>query len=175
MRPPRVKIVAIVVVIILIMIVLVSRPAIKRYTTMLGGMWIGDPGFLKKSGLSDMQLYIAPGGSHRQGYLIMTDTGGGFVANQALEFRFNFGMFPSKFLKAVKSSLRPAGDSISGSVVVDLDEGETIESPFPRDLRMTLSLVENSMTLFNDQKVFAYLYRDPIASHAANVAYEGPV
>ena len=160
-----------IIVVLTIILMLVARPTLLRYENLLGGMWVGDPGFLKKSGLSDMQLFVSPtGGRQRQGYLIMTDTNGEFIANQALELECRFGIFRS--VKAFRNHFRPGHDTMSGSVRITIDEGENIESPFPPDLKMAISLAEGSMTLFNDQKVFAYLYRDPVASHAAEIAYD---
>ena len=53
----------------------------------LGGHWVGDPGFLARAGLGDLQLFLgprAPGG--RAGYLVATAPDGAFLANTALSF-----------------------------------------------------------------------------------------
>src|ERR1700736_5643753 len=61
----------------------------RRYEALLSGMWVGDPAFLRKAGLTDMQLYFSPPSDsdrgRRQGYAILTDGSGGFVANQGFD------------------------------------------------------------------------------------------
>lgn len=162
--------IGVVVIVTIIIIVSLARPAVSRYENMLSGMWIGDPGFLKKSGLSDMQLFISPADDrHRQGYLIMTDTNGGFIANQALSIGYSFPL--TKSIRAIGNSFKSSGDAVTLTAHIDLDEGENIDQPLPADIKMTISLSDSSMTLFDDQKVYAYLYRDPVASRAADVAY----
>lgn len=154
------------IVVVTILILIVAVPMLRRYKSLLGGMWIGDPGFLEKSGLSDMQLFIAPGGG--DGYIIMTDTNGSFIANHPIEFECHFGVM--QLIKAAKNAFRPTGDIMTGRVEISSDSPDS--NAIPSNLKVSLSIADSSMTLFDNEKVFAYLYRDPVASHAAIVSWE---
>ena len=59
---------------VLVVIAVVGAVSARRYEAFLGGYWVGDPGFLERARLKDMQLFIAPErAGRRQGYLLMTD------------------------------------------------------------------------------------------------------
>jgi len=159
-------ILALVVVLIIVVVLTLGVPAARRYKNYLSGMWIGDPGFLRKAQLSDLQLFVAPleGGS-RQGYLIMTDLDGNFISNQAVEMRVNTSMW-----SALRSSLKTTADTfVSPQVAFEFDDSG--EPPIPTTLKLTLSILDGSLTLYDDEKVYAFMTKDFSASTSAIEAY----
>lgn len=164
------RIVAAVIIVLVMLVIFVVCPTVRRYETLASGLWVGDPEFLRKANLSDMQLYIAPrAGRTMQGYIIITDTNGEFIANKPFEISLNFGNPISRCVKAVKANFA-TDDKMTGKVRIEMDGGDI--DAMPSEMRMGLSLSAGSMTLFNDEKVFAFLYKDLVASHAAKVATE---
>jgi hypothetical protein len=167
--PVRAVCAAALVVLLLIVICVVACPTRRRYENLMGGMWAGDPGFLKKAELADMQIYLSParGSSERQGYIILTDTNGGFVANQAFELTYSFD---NKFVGMFRNHFRQQ-DRAEAHLTFSFDNPK--EKPFPTDIKASLSLSDSSLTLYDGKKIYAFLYKDAAASHAANLAYDG--
>jgi hypothetical protein len=159
-------IVAIVTVFIIMLAGLMGVPAVRRYDNYLSGLWVGDPGFLRKSQLSDLQLFISPeeGGS-RQGYLILTDLDGNFISNQAVEMRVK-----SSIWAALRSSFKTTADAfVLPNVALEFDDGG--EPPMPISLKLSLSMIDGSLTLYDDEKVYAFMTKDMTASASAIEAY----
>lgn len=157
------------IIVVIIIIIVVAAPELSRVGAVMTGMWVGDPSFLKKADLSDMQLFIAPGrGRVRDGYIIMADAAGRFVINAPIQISYSFGWFPGSIIRAVSSNFRR---QICGKIRFALDDPNSASFPFPEKLKFTLSVADSSMTLFGD-KVFAFMYKDAIASNAAKETYE---
>ncbi len=158
----------IVVIVVLIVCVLAGLSAARRYDRFISGMWVGDPAFLKRANLADMQLFIAPQKDGcRQGYLIMTNEHGEFIANQAFELRTSQ---LGHWWGALRASLGSGVDSVRiKQVEFDFDE----TPPMPETgLKLAVSMVEGTLTLYDSQKVYAFLGKDSAASAAAIAAYD---
>lgn len=156
------------IIVAVIIIIAIVAPEIARANAVMTGMWVGDPAFLKKADLSDMQLFIAPGrGSTRDGYIIMADANGKFVINAPIQLSYSFGWFPTNILRAVVSNFKR---QTQGKIRFTLDDPDSVTFPFPEKLKFTLSIADSSLTLFGD-KVFAFMYKDAIASNAAKETY----
>lgn len=135
----------------------------RRYESLLSGYWVGDPGFLERARLQDMQLFVAPPeGGRRRGYLIMTDLGGDFVANGAVEIRGRAG--PPRWWAALGPALRASRDAYRRGAAL---EG----APFPAEVRLTVSALDGTLTISDDEKVYAFLARDGATSGAALEAW----
>ena len=164
--------IAIIIAIILIVIVVVGNASSSRYENYLTGLWIGDPAFLEKAQLSDLQLFIAPvDNGCRQGYLIITDSNGEFISNQAIEICERSSI--RRWWSALRSAFRTEKDTYK-SCKVDIEydavaEGE--EPPMPSTLKLSLSMIEGTLTLYDDEKVYAFMEKDLAASAAAVEAY----
>jgi hypothetical protein len=162
--------IAVIVVILIVIVLSIGGANARRYEKYLAGMWIGDPGFLKKAQLKDLQLFIAPREDGcRQGYLIITDMSGNFITNQAVEIRCS-----SLWGSALKTGFKTEKDSCKvRSFEIEYDNlarGE--EPPMPTQMKMALSILDGSLTLYDDKKVYAFLEKDLAASSAALEAYE---
>lgn len=134
----------------------------RRADAFLTGMWGGDPGFLARAGLADFQLYVGPpdrkkGG--RPGYLIIADEKMGLLANQPVRVRAAPGA-------ALGCALRARGDRVRGPLLV---EGGGLPP-----LRMTMSVLDGTLTLHDGKSVFAFLGKDHLASAAAAAALAAP-
>ena len=157
---------------ILVIALTLGALAAKRYENFISGLWIGDPGFLERAQLKDMQLFLAPAeGGVRQGYLIMTDLQGEFVSNQALEVREKSSA--RRWWTALKSVFRTGQDVYTASKVEFVfDDAETgADPPMPPLMKMSVSMIDGSLTLYDGEKVYAFLGKDPAASAAAVEAY----
>lgn len=163
---------AVVVLVLVVIIALVGAAAVRRYEYYLAGLWVGDPAFLKKAQLRDLQLFIAPREDGcRQGYLIITDENGEFVSNQAIEIRERSG--GSRWWSALRSTFRAEKDAYTSRCFeVEYDavkEGD--EPPMPETMKMTLSILDGTLTLYDGEKVYAFMEKDHAASAAAIEAY----
>jgi hypothetical protein len=172
-RPRTALIIAVVIVVlILITLVIVGNLSVSRYENYLSGLWVGDPGFLERAQLRDMQLFLGPReGGRRQGYLIMTDLSGSFISNQALEFREKSPA--QRWWTALKSVFRASRDAYTArKVELEYDDvAAGAEPPMPEEMKMTVSMIEGTLTLFDGEKVYALFEKDLVASAAANEAY----
>lgn len=155
--------IALAVVIALAVIAYTASLTLRRYRATVPGMWVGDPGFLKRAQLSDMQLLIPPEGT--DGYLIMTDADKKFVINEAVTVHYSLGGIAG----GLRTMLSPASDTARGTMHI---ETETNLDVLPQRMKMTVCASEGSMTLSADGKIYALLYKDNVASRAANLAYE---
>ena len=140
---------------LLVVAVLVWRLHTGRYDAYLEGLWAGDPTFLSGAALNDLQLYIGPNENGvRQGYLILVDTAGNFVSNQALKLQ------GGRWRGALKLK---APDAARANIGLTFDAA----APMPEALTATLSMADGSLTLHDDQKVYAFMWKDHAASSAA--------
>lgn len=157
-------------VIFAIIILMVFIPPIhRRHRGYISGMWTGDPTFLQKAGLKDMQMYIGPRGDDgtRQGYLIMTNSNGDMISNQAFDMT-------EEESRSCGQSLRNhfgSRDKYTIDVEIQFDD-KTAPPVMPEDLTITISMVDGSMSIYNNSKLFAFLWKDMAASAAAARAYE---
>jgi hypothetical protein len=163
----RSLILAALVVIAVVIAAAVAR-ATRRYEDYLGGLWVGDQAFLDQAQLKDMQLFLAPreGGS-RRGYLIMTDAEGEFLTNQAFELREKSRL--RRWASALGSLFRASHDAFRGVVAIEFDGGG--DAAFPERLKLSLSVLDGTLTLYDDERVYAFLYKDLAASAPALEAY----
>lgn len=160
----------IVAVLIVIIIVIIGAISVRRYKNYLSGYWVGDPGFLEKAQLKDMQLFIGPEeDGTRQGYLIMTDLDDNFVSNQAIEVKE--GAMGRRWWTALKSVFRTTRDVYSTNDLSIEYDAEAGDPPMPETLKMSLSMLDGSLTLYDDAKVWAFLEKDNVTSIAVLEAY----
>ena len=156
-------------VVTLILIILVAGSAVHRYDNYLSGLWVGDPAFLKKAQLGDLQLFIAPREKGcRQGYLIMANEDGEFISNQAIEIHEL-----ANWWSALRASFRSKKDTYTARrLEIEYDavkEGDA--PPMPDRMKMTLSILDGTLTLYDGKKVYAFMEKSPAASAAAVDAY----
>lgn len=159
-RPPRrAWIVAAILVVLVVIVIAKLAQRYEKYTT---GLWVGDSSFLQKADLRDMQLFLGPAeGGKRQGYLIMAGTDGNLISNQAIEV-CGGGQW-----SAAKQWLRAENDSCRSRVNITCDEQDL----FPTQLNMAVSILNGTLTLYDDEKVYAFLVKDASASSAAVESY----
>jgi len=158
---------ALLVLLVIILIVVGASVARARYDTFLTGYWVADAGFLERSELSELHLYIEPPGrgGTREGYLIMTDLGGEFLANQAVELTVRGAMRP---FSALRNLFRTRHDGYRARLDVDYGEGAGESPPLPTTMNLSLSTLDGTLTLYGDGKVWAFLQKDHEASTAAD-------
>jgi hypothetical protein len=154
MRFRALIVLAVIAVLIVVAAAVVGR---RRYGAYLSGFWVGDPGFLARARLSEMQLFLGPpSGGGREGYLIVKDLAGELIWCDALTAR-------------VRGDLaRP----YRGAATFEFDSSDGAEPPLPADLNVALSVMDGSLTLHSDSEVYAFFRKDFAASAVALAAYE---
>lgn len=163
-----------VVVMLAIIVVWVASRAQQRYSAYLGGLWTGNVSYLESAQLSDFQLFIGPreANGRRQGYLIMTDLAGAFVANVPIEIRETSG----SYWNALRASARCAKDVYTmRDVEFVYDDAEATLPPMPARMRLALSMLDGTLTLYDGKTVYAFLEKDLSASAVATEAYSAPI
>jgi hypothetical protein len=155
-------IVAIIVIIFIFTTISLQISKVKEY---LPGLWVGDKKFLELSKLKDIQLFIAPqeDGEH-QGYLVMVDLSGEFVSNQAIRL----GNVDTSIVKAFTSAREIEHDINHICAEINFDEYEVM----PSQIKLKLSILDGSLMLYDDTKIYALLIKDLNSSNIAKTAYE---
>ena len=149
----------IIAVLILLLIALIAIHTI-RYDRTLTGYHVGNAQFLKKAGLSQFELYISPSTNRvRKGYLIVVDEDGDIVANEAITIK--------------NSTFWPALAQMFGETDRYKLQLEIESTLLPKQLTVAISIMNGTLTLFNDKKIYAYLERDTDASKVALRAAHG--
>ncbi len=160
------------VVVVIIVLVLVVAPRVRDSERELAGFWVGESEFLKKAGLSDINLYIAPGAAQdgkttRQGHLLMVDIDGEIVTNQGVEMTYTD--VAGRWRSALAAHCASGNDRPSytiANVKLAFDDGGSI-MPAVVDLRMC----EGMLAICDSEKIHAYLVRDNDTSLRANDEY----
>lgn len=162
-----------VLVVLMIMLIAMVAPRIRDFERFLSGFWSGESGFLRKAGLSDMFLYIAPcerlGGRWvRQGYLVLVDSAGAVISNQAIEM--SWGGLLGRWKSALKSSVTASADETYkvGTVYLEYDH----EAIMPETMSLGLNVTKGTLVLYEDHKVFAFLVKDNEVSITANAVWQ---
>jgi hypothetical protein len=170
-----------VLILVVLLVIAVLAPAAARCEHAVAGMWVGSTAFLARAGLRDFQLFIGPReNGARQSYLLIADDRGGLLANQALEIRYGGGFrrwwSGAKTAFARPSAAKSDDSAKSGTYrVLGAEFVYDAEPPpeLPTVMSLALSAADGSLTLYDDEKVYAFLYKDTQASSAANEAYRG--
>lgn len=143
--------------------------ASRRYQNYLGGVWVGDPSFLRTADASDFMLFVGPEeGSGRPGYIRIVDSSGEVVASQALTLRVSQG--PGRWGPALRSALAGSRDALTFTASLEFDE-VVPEAPIPGAVSLSVSLLEGTLAIFDGQKVYAFLEKDLAASASALAEY----
>lgn len=157
-------------VILIVILTIAAFAARRRFDYYLSGMWVGEPAFLKRAALGDYQLFIdKPSASDRtrQGYLIIAGEDGKLISNQAIEIRMSA---PLPWVALWGSRPFAARDAYTVSRAdFEYDDADAgVDAPMPSRLKIALSAVDGTLTLYDDSKVYAHLMKDHIASTAGS-------
>ena len=155
--------------VVALVLALAGVAASRRHEKYLDGMWVGVPAFLKESSLSDMQLFLAPEADQiRQGYLIMSDTNGQYLANSVLEVRAAGGL--QRWWAGLRSVVggRGSAEYTSPKVAFTFD---TKPAPDWPELTLEVSMAKGTLTLRDGEQVYAVLEKNHSVSAAAVAAY----
>ena len=160
----------IIVIIILIIIVIIMKSSnssccTEKYNIYLTGLWVGDPEFLSQANLKDLQIFIAPKEKKlRQGYIIMTDTNGNFILNQAIEFR------NTSQSSASKANKQKQKDKFNANYQTNIED----DSIFPKNIKLGVSMCDGTLSIHDTKsnKLYALLEKDLISSATAIEAYK---
>lgn len=160
------------IIIVLVIVAAAESRARLRYAHYLSGYWTAHPDFAETAELSEFQLFIAPAGAGgaRQGYLLIVDGAGKTIVNQAIDLRMR-PRVASAAMQANKLTL----DEFQGRLSIDYGTAEPPAGAPPDQMRMTLSVLSGTLTLFDADRVFACLVKDFATTDSALRAYENDV
>lgn len=161
---------AVVIVLVLIAAALIAVPTRRRYGDYLSGLWAGDPTFLRKAGLRDAQLFVSPtdGDGMRQGYLLMTGADGAMIANQAFDVAERLCPRSQDF----GNHFGGASDKQVMDVEFQFDDEDAMAALMPSEVSFGLSMLDGSLSIYDDSKLYGFFYKDNAASHAAKLAWQ---
>ena len=138
----------IVVIILIIYRANANDAATKRF-------WVADPEFLAEAGLSDMILYIGEdvnGGL--ASYLVIADMDKNLIVNQPVLITYH----------GLARYLIRSHHSTSATII---PEEASPDWPWPEELQLTFDLAAQTLTIRDDEKIYAFMYRDLIANNTA--------
>ena len=145
-------------IIIIILIIWLIINLKNRYHKYLAGVWIGHDDFMKESELSDMQLLILKQPS--VGYLYMIDDSGDIVTNSPITIKHNINshsaiknLFSLHDICSFKVKITPINDT---------------NLPFPSELSAKLSIIDGTLTLHDNKKIYAHMIKDINSTNLAN-------
>lgn len=167
-----VRVVLAAIVVIVVILIAVVAPRVRDYERFLSGFWSGDPTFLKEAGLSQMHLYISPcersGGRWcRQGYLLMVDSGGALVSNQGVELEWSGAI--GRWKSALKSHFSANADEVYRVRNAEFTYDDL--AVMPEEMHLGLNITQGSVSLYTDEKLYAFLIKDNEISATANAEY----
>lgn len=123
-----------------------------RYTKFLAGMWVGESSFLEQAGLTQFYMFFK---NDKEGYVVIVDEDGETLANHAVNFNI-------KFSNIVSASLSSKNDACNADITIKAIDGETC--PIADVRRLTISMLDGSLALYDNKKLFAFLQKDISAS-----------
>lgn len=134
----------------------------RQYDDCLTGVWVCDPAFLESAQLGDFQFYIAPGTRERTGYLIIANEDGTLAANQAVTVK------TGHYLARAAATVHALAKGVQRGHMEILGA----ETMMPQHLQWSLSLKGESLTLHDQKTIYAFMYKDVVASAAAQTAWD---
>lgn len=141
----------------------------NKYHYYLSGMWTGDPEFLKKSNLKDLQIFLSPKiKKKRNGYIIMVNINGDIVLNQPIELNEVTSAHTQRWA-AYNMDKKIKNDNFDINYLILSDINTDI---FPKNITITVSISNGSLTIKNNNNIYALCEKDLISSAAAIATYE---
>lgn len=126
-----------------------------RYVNFISGMWVGEQSFLNDAELDNFSLFIK---DEKQGYLIMVANGGEVIANYPVKIKMTLN-------NVVTPSLAKKNDMCTGTISIRKDD-ETSEDKDELAAvdKITISMLNGTMTLYSNKKLYAFLEKDIASS-----------
>jgi hypothetical protein len=140
----------------------------SKYHYYLSGMWVGDPEFLKKSNLKDLQIFLSPKiKKKRNGYIIMVNINGDIVLNQPIELQEITSAHNQRWA-AYNMNKKIKDDNFIIDYLIASDIDTDI---FPKNMSMNISIGNGTLVIKNNNNIYALCEKDLISSAAAIAAY----
>lgn len=161
-----------IIIIFLIIIISMVRSADNcciKYQNYLTGMWIGDPEFLKKADLSDLQIFISPKeNKRRNGYIIMLDSTKEFILNQPIELE-EYSSQHNQRWAAHSANKKNKNDLFNINFILNTQ----VDDIFPKQLIFALSMTNGALSISDrNGKIYSLLEKDLISSAVAINTYK---
>lgn len=134
------------------------------YDEFIGGYWVGDPEFLDKSGLNDLNMLIVrkkKQDDEYEGYIVMTDSNDNIILSSGFDLHLEK---VSRAMYINKSVYKSRGCFTFDEKISSLDDMSVFD--------MALSVIDGSLTISNGEKVYAYMVKDNSASRTSKLAYD---
>ena len=139
----------------------------KFYDDFIGGYWIGDQEFLDKSGLNDLNMLIVRKKKKEEpeeyeGYIVMTDSNDNIIISSGFDLDLeNKTTISTLSLSKVHN--------FKGHFTFD-EKLSSLDGMSNFDL--ALSVIDGSLTISNNEKVYAYMVKDNASSRTSKLAYD---
>jgi hypothetical protein len=151
------------VVVLVVCVLVAAGRAAARARRYLVGHWVGCPEFLKASGLTDMQLQIAPADDSDEdgaGYVLVKDVGGGVLANGPVTVA----------VAEAPGLFAGLGAALSGAprhTFALRFTPQLLGADVPAEVTAVVAPDDGTLTLRDGSKVYAHMEKDFAASAAA--------
>ena len=162
-------IIAIIIILLILLITSINsaNKSCSKYQNYLTGMWIGDPEFIKKSDLTDLQIFIGPKENlKRNGYVIMMYKNNKFILISAIELKEITSQHTQRWsANAENKKIKDDNFNIEYQLLTD------VNNVFPKKINLNLSMSNGVLSIQSNGKIYALLIKDLIASAEAIASY----
>jgi hypothetical protein len=132
-------------------------------------MWVGDPEFLKKSNLKDLQIFLSPKNKKkRDGYIVMINTNNDIILNQPIELQEISPAHDQRWA-AYNMNKKINNDNFTINYLISNDIDTNL---FPKNITISVSMTNGTLVIKSNNNVYALCEKDLISSAAAIATYE---
>jgi len=132
---------------VFVLIIIIGYLLDNLYTTYFNGIWNCDSEFLTKSDLQTCVFYF----NNNKGYLTMIKSDGEVIYNDIVKYSLSYNVLSYNILFCEYKK--------DGIIYFESD------LPFPKELKYCISIIDNSLILKDDEKIYLHLRRDALASN----------
>jgi hypothetical protein len=162
MSTPKIRAILVAIVVIIAILLIVAIPRIRRHETELEGLWVGDPTFTKKAGLSELYMLLDPQDKQTiPGYLVMLDDKGGEVYDN--DFELSYASPFSRITQAISGHMSNA--PLTSDAFFFGDEDAPEKNPWPDRVTITHDETKGTLTVRSQDKLLAVFVQDREASN----------
>ena len=165
------------IVILLVVLMMALAHANSRYKDYISGYWVVHPDFAAEADLSEFQLFIGPlsSSAERAGYVIIVDKHNNTIANSPIDIKIK-----NQAGSALQAVLKGKGDECRGNFIIEKSDSEKSDSEksdsekdadilpgVPQKMEFSLSILNGTLSLYDDKKLYVSLVKDIATSDTA--------
>jgi len=157
------------IVILLVVLMMALAHANSRYKDYISGYWVVHPDFAAEADLSEFQLFIGPlsssSSAERAGYVIIVDKHNNTIANSPIDIKIK-----NQAGSALQAVLKGKDDECRGTFIIEKSDSEKdadILPGVPQKMEFSLSILNGTLSLYDDKKLYVSLVKDIATSDTA--------